>query len=257
MNLYKALNIEKQQKEMICFIGGGGKTSSIFQLANELKQQGKSVLVTTTTAIYQPTPNQYDELVLWEINGKDFFRYGKVKSGITVIGGTITAESKLLSPTVAVIETIFSEKLFDVILVEADGAKKLPIKAPAEHEPVIPRGTTKVVGVMGIEVLEDRIIQETVHRWELFCKITESNPCGKIDIDKIVKLILHREGTFRGVPVGCCKYLLINKVDNQQRKENALKIVRRLKGQATNLKGIIISSVIKQVFNLIEMEGGQ
>ena len=37
----------------------------------------------------------------------------------------------------------------DVLLVEADGAKRKPLKVPAEHEPVIPEDTDMVIGIAG------------------------------------------------------------------------------------------------------------
>ena len=53
----------------------------------------------------------------------------------------------------------------DFVLIEADGSRMRPIKAPAEHEPVIPPGATLVVPVMGIDAL-DLPLAEAAHRPE-------------------------------------------------------------------------------------------
>lgn len=42
---------------------------------------------------------------------------------------------------------------WDFVLVEADGSRRLPVKAPAVYEPVIPPGTDLVVGVIGLDAL--------------------------------------------------------------------------------------------------------
>ena len=73
------------------------------------------------------------------------------------------------------------KRLFDFILVEADGAKRKPIKAPADYEPVIPSSTTLVIGVIGLDALGKAIDEETIHRCELFCSLTGKKAGNTID----------------------------------------------------------------------------
>ena len=49
MRLTELLDIDVNSKKIISVVGGGGKTSLIFRLAEELAEQGKKVIVTTTT----------------------------------------------------------------------------------------------------------------------------------------------------------------------------------------------------------------
>ena len=58
---------------------------------------------------------------------------------------------------------------FDYVLAEADGSKRLPLKAHAAWEPVIPSGTANVVWIVGASGL-GKPINEAVHRPELFCE---------------------------------------------------------------------------------------
>ena len=51
MRLTELLDIDVNSKKIISVVGGGGKTSLIFRLAEELAEQGKKVIVTTTTHI--------------------------------------------------------------------------------------------------------------------------------------------------------------------------------------------------------------
>ncbi len=50
------------------------------------------------------------------------------------------------------------------MIIEADGARKLPIKAPAEHEPVIPEFVNTVITVIGLSGLGKPLTEEWVHR---------------------------------------------------------------------------------------------
>ena len=53
---------------------------------------------------------------------------------------------------------------------EADGAHRLPIKAHADHEPVIPDGTDKTILVIGADCF-GKPISDIAHRPELFADI--------------------------------------------------------------------------------------
>ena len=54
--------------------------------------------------------------------------------------------------------------LADCVLVEADGARSRSLKAPADHEPVIPEFTTLTIVVVGLDVLDQRLDSESVHQ---------------------------------------------------------------------------------------------
>lgn len=61
--------------------------------------------------------------------------------------------------------------LADFVVVEADGSRRLPLKAHAPHEPVIPSPCSKTVCVVGLSGLNQPICR-TVHRPERFCSLT-------------------------------------------------------------------------------------
>ena len=49
------LKIDVEENPVIAVVGGGGKTSLIFQLTRELVEKGKKVIITTTTHMaYDP-----------------------------------------------------------------------------------------------------------------------------------------------------------------------------------------------------------
>jgi probable selenium-dependent hydroxylase accessory protein YqeC len=211
MGWIEEFDIEFGESELITLVGAGGKTSTMFALAGELKAKGMRVLVTTTTAIYYPENHFYDEIV---ISDKIEFESFKEASGavVCVLGSKVNDEGKLLGVKKEAINNIFRDNIFDYILVEGDGSKRLPIKAPAEHEPVIPELTTKVVGVIGMDAFGKEINSENVHRPELFCKLASCNIGEIIDENKVIELIRSKEGLFKGAPSSAGKYLLFNKV---------------------------------------------
>ena len=63
--------------------------------------------------------------------------------------------------------------MFQWIIVEADGAKRRPLKAPGRYEPVIPACSHIVIGVVGLNGLGKPLDKKYVFRPEIFAEITK------------------------------------------------------------------------------------
>src|SRR2546428_1630669 len=95
MHLKEALGVRRG--EMVSLIGAGGKTTTLFRLAKELRDEGGKVLVTTTTKIFKPTKPHVDRLFL--VENVDSFRDEASKIPTPAIigtGYTVDDEGKLL-----------------------------------------------------------------------------------------------------------------------------------------------------------------
>lgn len=239
------LNVSSSKREMISFVGGGGKTSSMFRLAYELRDEGMNVLVTTTTKIFVPDKNDYDELIINESVNLDIFSL--LKKGITVLGLAVSKENKLLGVSPDFLDQVFSAGIFDCILVEADGAKQMPIKAPSLKEPVIPLKTTKTVGVVGLGCLQQEI-GSIAFRPEVFAQITNSNISDVLDTKHIWRLIKAREGLFKNVPSASERYLFLNQAENETAQKAAAEIINMFMPDGFELDGIIAGSLWKNQF---------
>src|ERR1043166_7206335 len=64
MEIHAALGV--QPGEVVSLIGAGGKTTTLYRLASELREDGKKILLTTTTKIFKPTKPHVDRLFLVE-----------------------------------------------------------------------------------------------------------------------------------------------------------------------------------------------
>lgn len=212
MNLIDELGLNLGKSQLITLVGAGGKTSIMFELAREISSKGKSVLVTTTTAIFYPENNSYDKILITDVENLDIIIPENGK--ICVLGSRVTNENKLLGISKSFTDSIYINSIFDFILVEGDGSRRLPIKAPAEHEPVIPKHTSVTIGVVGLDSLGRRINNGSVHRPDIFCSITKMNMNDIIDDSCLVKLIFDPNGLFKSAPENSTRYLILNKADN-------------------------------------------
>ena len=250
MDIYKALDFDHTQNELICLVGAGGKTTTILRLAKELRGNRKRVLVTTTTAIFYPDEGDCDEVIV--DSSQDSGIFNRVKEGIIIaLGREVSPENKLLGVGKEFIEELYKKEIFNYILVEGDGSKQRPIKAPAFYEPVIPDCTTKTIGVIGIDSLEKIIDTDNVHRPELFCKVTGREMGDVIGEEEIAKLIVSPGGLFKAVPEGCQKYLLLNKAENKEIKRSAMNIIASVKESGSSISGFIVASMLDGTINRI------
>ncbi len=231
MNIVDAFELSLDGPELICLVGGGGKTTTMFALAQALKFLGKRVLVTTTTNIIRPGREECDRVIVDNLSEKNFF--GDIPSGtITVLGATavkVGNETKLTGVDKSFLAQLSQEGLFDCLLVEADGSKRKPIKAPAHYEPIVPDNATRVIGVVGLDALGNPITEEHVHRVELFCQVVKRLPGELLDAEAVVELIVSPQGLFKGVPEGCKRYVLLNKAEDARRRAYGEDILSRLR----------------------------
>ncbi len=241
MGIISYFDININSREMISVVGGGGKTTTIFQLASELRQLDRRVLITTTTAMYNPNTDLYNSLVILE-NGESIENTWE-KGTITVLGRAISSENKLLGVDNSFLDTIYKEEIFDFILVEADGSKERPIKAPASHEPVIPNLTCRTIGVIGIDALGKLINEVNVHRPEIFCQVTNSSLGDVITEETIMQLVVSKDGLFKGVPLTSKKYLLLNKADNEVQIQKAQLLGKVIGSKNFSIDGLLAGSM--------------
>lgn len=162
MELSRLLAVERG---ITALIGSGGKTTAMYLLAEELSRRG-TVICTTSTHIL--VPSHLHTLV--DPTPEDLS--SALVENSVVCTGSAAAEGKLTAPTLswAILAT-----LADYVLVEADGAHRLPCKAHLPHEPVIPPETTQTILLAGASGLE-KPIQEAAHRPEVFCRLSGRKP---------------------------------------------------------------------------------
>lgn len=199
-------------------VGGGGKTTLMLRLARELAQTGASVIVTTTTHIFAP-----DGIPTGNPANADEVTHALLLEPLLCLGKPAT-DGKLSAPDLPISAL---KNLADYVLVEADGAKQLPLKAPAEHEPVIPRETRLVIAVAGLDGAGQKI-RDAAFRPARYAALCGKAETGEVSAQDIARVLTHPHGQRKGVPTGARFAVLLNKADDEARHKTALAIAAEL-----------------------------
>ena len=215
MHLSEALRLGRD--ELLALIGAGGKTTTLFRLASELREAGGKILVTTTTKIFKPTRPHVDRLFLAEDLEALLSQMAHIRAPVIIGAGSgIGDDNKLLGLPSEWLDQLHGRGAFDAVLVEADGAASRFFKVPSEIEPVVPKICSVVIWTMAIKVLGKPWDASFVHRVERAIALLEVKPHTPITKEHIVRLVMHPLGCLKGVPPHCRKIALINQADTSE-----------------------------------------
>jgi len=198
---------------LLAIVGAGGKTTAMYRLAAELAGRGLRVACTTTTRIFPPKPHQAS-LILAENNERLLHECRDAASpGLPVCLAWAVDGGKLMGLAPDFIHNLADAGIFDWILVEADGARCLPLKAPATHEPVIPARSTHVLAVAGLTAIGGPLDEKHVCRSTRFAELGGLAPGARVTPASVARVCAHPEGMFKGAPDDAVRLLWLNQAD--------------------------------------------
>jgi probable selenium-dependent hydroxylase accessory protein YqeC len=201
---------------VVTLVGAGGKTTLMFALAKQLAALEGSVLTTTTTKIEPPTPTQSIHLIEARHAGAlltQLDRLESVPSHLTTLAPAGHPPEKRAGLTSSDIDIIAASGRFRWIIVEGDGAARKPLKAPADHEPVIPTSSRHVVLVAGLDSLGRPLTEKAVHRADRFAALSGLALGAPVTAEALARVVNHPAGGRKGVPEGARLTLFLNKAD--------------------------------------------
>lgn len=244
ISLRKAFNLSAGG--IVSLVGAGGKTSLMNALAEEFFRQGDSVLITTTTKIKKPTVEQCSALIV-EKDPATLIESCRaaLRNHIKVAAGADCPDprNKLVGFRPEIVDALWHSGLFKWIVVEADGAARKPLKAPADHEPVIPAASQLVIGVVGLSAIGKPFSDRWVFRPELFARLSGLLPGEPITATAAARAISHPGGMMKGAPSKALKYLFLNQADTPERVEDGKKIAADLTWKRSLFERVIIGQL--------------
>jgi molybdenum cofactor cytidylyltransferase len=204
----------------MAIVGSGGKTSALFQIAREYRQGGTGgtsrVLLSATSHMAIDQLGFADRHIVLE-SLSDVEPYERdLPEGITLFTGGLIENERIAGLNEKLLQGVL--RLADIyqapLLIEADGSRRKPIKAPAFHEPAIPSWVDSVMVVTGLSALGHPLNQEWVHRPERFAQLAGMSLGNDVKWDALIRVLTHSQGGLKNIPEDARRLLFLNQADN-------------------------------------------
>jgi len=224
MKLKRALGLEGG--EAVAFVGAGGKTSVMFELAGELTTP---VFLTTSTHMGEwqaDLADQHHVITSAEELQKIDFNNSKT----VLLTGPASADPSILE---AIYQHCWTHGYS--LLIEADGARQRPIKAPAAYEPVIPPWVDQVVVMAGLGGLGKTLDSDSVHRPEIFARLAGLGLGEEIRAAHLAQVLRSASGGLKGIPEDVSRILFLNQAE----------------GEIPQAQGARLASILDDVFDRV------
>ena len=211
MDLINGFRLEQGHK--IALVGAGGKTTLMFQLARNFRTK---VICTTSTHLALDQLGQADQHLIITDPEQIPGSAAEYPGDLLLFTGPQVETNRVGSPPAEALEALanLADSWDCPLIVEADGARKLPIKAPAEHEPPIPDFVDVVITVIGLSGLGKPLQDDWVHRPEYYAKLVDLPVGETLESHHLVKGLISSAGGLKNIPQNARKILLINQIDS-------------------------------------------
>ena len=211
---FDALCLPAAGRHVISIVGGGGKTTLLHYLAGCYASLGLRAAAMTTTRM--GCPEAYCDTMAacracWE-------------KGEYAVAGQRLPNGKFRAPEDGMLKALLAEA--DIVVVEADGAHRRPLKFPAEYEPVILPGTDIVIAVAGLDALGGAA-GDVCHRMPEATALLNCDEAHIITAQDIAAVLLSPDAGRKGA-AGRTYIAALNKCDDEARKDAGEEILRLL-----------------------------
>jgi molybdenum cofactor cytidylyltransferase len=220
----------------IAFVGAGGKTTALFKLAREAPVP---TLATATT-----------HLGAWQIDRADTHIITRSQADwddskvrlVTLVTGPISSDGRTAPIPLDVLDQLREASLANgwPLLIEADGSRQRPLKAPGPSEPQIPDFVEIVVVVAGLSGLGRSLSSESVHRPEIYAQLAGLPLGALITPEYLSRVIMNASGGLKGIPPRARRVALLNQADTPYLQAEASRIATAI---STGFDATVIASL--------------
>jgi len=237
VKLHVALGISSG--EVAAFVGAGGKSGAILAVSGGLTQEGMKVLVAPTTKMLLSEAERIGPLVTSEDVGDLRAKTEKalIEAPAVVVGSGMLSKNRVGGVDPEWVGDLAG--LADVVLVEADGSRRRPIKGTADHEPALPDAATLVVAVGNVHALGTPVDEEHVHRPVIFSNLTGIGQ-GQSITPRAFALALS-QGSLARIPQRARTAALITGVEPGRSMSDASVITREL--WRLGIRNVVLASL--------------
>ena len=197
--------LELGARSHVALVGGGGKSTLMHAISEQVTG---SVVITCTTKM---GADQHLGRPVLVAPGDDEVVEAASTAGEPAMVWSRVEGQKAIGVDPAQCDAWFER--VDHVIIEADGSRRRPFKAPADYEPIIPSTATLVVSVIGADAL-GRVIADQCHRPLRVAALIGCRADVRLEPWIAAEVILHERGATKALPAGAAFAVVINKVDD-------------------------------------------
>lgn len=224
------LALLKPGEHCVSLVGAGGKTTLMYALAHAWAESGRTVLCTSSTHIMKPDArssgvlaealSEQDCKLLeslapgWEPACARLYHslLPLWKTPVLTLGFRAHNQKWQGFPAPVLCALAHLCPSETLLIIEADGAARYPLKIPAAHEPVVPLCTQVCIGVMGLSAL-GQAMQDAIFRLEKAPADWAWTPDTIIRPEHLAILASQPQGLFARCPASARQLIFCNQAD--------------------------------------------
>lgn len=261
MNLQEAFDVSRG--EVIAFIGAGGKTSALIGMGYELAEAGWRVLATTTTAIERDQLQLIPHAMSYAAQPRAISQ-ALTQHGFVFLHDAVRNE-QVYGPRIEWTRTLLDSVDSDVLLIEADGAGGRLLKAPYQHEPIIPQEASLVIPIASMGAIGQPLDDEHVYNPQAMIDKYGFYPGSDIRTPWIAQVLRDEELGLRGIPENARVIAFLNQTPAEGHLRNRARLIARLALKSPRFNGVALGNVrasepiceVQRPIGAVVVAGGQ
>lgn len=209
MDLSRALRLDRSTR--LALVGAGGKTTALFRLAREF---AAPVLVSASAHLALEQTRLADQHLILHEPAEIEQVWDWIGVGVNLVTGPVVGERTRGLSFDLLSQLADDHRARDIpFLIEADGSRRLPLKAPAPHEPPIPPFVDTVLVVAGLSGIGKDLGTDWVYQPERFADLTGATLGDPVPPQALARLLLHPQGGLKNIPAQAQRVALLNQAD--------------------------------------------
>lgn len=233
------LDIFQAHTGIVCFVGAGGKKTTMYRLAAE--HSGRVGLTATAHIEYFPRRLPATKYIDDETTLLERVRTDKTSRCIAFARPS-ERPGRYAGISPEGVPRFRQAGGFELLLIKSDGARSRLIKAPNENEPPIPAAASTVVPVVSAKVLGRRLSEKLAHRPERLNAITDVQLNEKITPLHVARLFAAADGALKNTRAATV-VPLINMVDDSSRAELACEAAERALEMTSRFDYVVLAAM--------------
>ena len=240
----------------VALTGSGGKSTALFQLARSLSGAERRPVIVSATAHLHVDQIKLADLHWSGEKPNDFSPLKDNLHGVILVTGPVDGDRTkgLDDPTIHWLHEFCNQHTLPM-LIEADGSRQRPLKAPSENvspelgsEPPIPDFVEMVAVVAGLTGLGKPLSGEFVHRPEFFARLSGLAMGETISSEALLLVLTHPEGGMKNIPAQARRLVLLNQADTAGLQAQAKALAGNL---LIDYQSVIIASLGQSLIHAV------